>query len=254
MQKPMVLVLLDLEQSPAELLESAAVITKKVDGRLQALHIRMPIEAIEQANQFSAKKEFYAHYQNTKEQLEPIIEKVSIKEELPIDYSLIYGHVGNQIAEAIHQKQPDIVVLGKRKTKLGGLLGDRVTKTVLNTAPKSIYIVNTSAILNNFEGIAVGILEDTSSIKDDMLEAIVEKQNNKINFFGIGKSDKKTMDKNPEDSHYIFPENNASVSNMASYIKKTKTQLFCISKNALEQRESFARRLLPKLSTNVLLV
>jgi nucleotide-binding universal stress UspA family protein len=254
MQKPTILVLLDLKENSELLLEAGASLAKAVNGRLQALHIRTPLEAIEQENQLSAKKEFYQHYQSTKEQLEPMIERVSSQVELSIDYSLIYGNVSNQIKGVIEQKQPDFTVLGKRKSKLGGLLGDRITNTVLNIAKNTIYIVNPSEVLKNFEGITVGVLNDSRELSGMFSKSIVKKEGNKVNYFTIGKGDEEESAlKKSEGVFYVFPETSGAVNNMASYITKTNSQIFCIPKTALREKESFAKKLIPKLTTNVLL-
>ncbi|MEM6542218.1 MAG: hypothetical protein AAF634_13730, partial [Bacteroidota bacterium] len=213
--------------------------------KLKVVYVKAPLSVIQQENQFSAKKELFQDLRTTRSSLEALVQKYAPG----AAYEVVYGNLKNNVLEALSQNDPDIIVLGKQSRKLGGILGDRVIDTLLNSKSKaSILIVDAAQPIPGSEKLSVGILKGNSATELGILESIFQNDAKQIRYFSI---EDQTASVPRERNHFIFSKGSNAIANMIEYTVKTKTELFCIPRG-MEAR--FPKKMLHKLKANVLLV
>ncbi|MDG1572909.1 universal stress protein [Robiginitalea sp. M366] len=237
-----VLALTTLDESSRILLDQAARIAEKMQVPLAVLHVKEPAKAIRQDNQFSAKKELYQDYGNTAEQLKALCKDLPV----PATCNLIYSHISSGVRETIRESNPHVVVLGRRRPKLGGLLGDRLTEWVLEEARGSVLIVDLEKGLHSE---TVGVFADRGEIELEPWDALLEMESDAMRYFSV-KQDSLPQTR-VSGNHFVFTDEGDALERLTAFADKVPTGLFCIPKGV---NRSLAKKMIGKLQGSLLVV
>lgn len=241
-----ILAFVDLSQNAINVLTAGNSLAKQLQGRLKVVYVKAPLAVVQQENQFSAKKELFQDLRTTQSRLEALVGEYAPG----ASYEVVYGNIKNNVLEAIAESDPDIIVLGKRSRRLGGIIGDRVTDTLLNSKGKaSVLIVDASQPIPGSEKLSIGVLKGESDTELGILDSIFQNDAKQIRYFSI--ENQATAAGSKEQNHFVFSSGSNAIANMIEYTAKTNTQLFCIPKG---MEAHFPKKMLYKLKTNVLLV
>ena len=132
-KKYRIVVLSDLKKSSVATLESTVEMAKMIGGEIEVFHVKRPAEVIDIENQLSAMRTINQEHLTIDKKMQRLIKPISKNREIGIKYSFTFGNVKNEIGDYIRENRPDIVVLGKKKSKSFGLIRDRISEYVLNT-------------------------------------------------------------------------------------------------------------------------
>ncbi|PWL38909.1 hypothetical protein DKG77_11790 [Flagellimonas aquimarina] len=255
------LVLIDLSQASEIALINAIQLAKVIDGRVEVLYVKAPADVVKHENALSAMRTIHQDSRSTKAQLQEFIEGISAKEEYPITSRIAYGNIKSSIKEHLSDSQPDIVVLGKRKSKLTNFLGKGITEFVLSECNVNVLIVGEDHKLHSFKDLSLGIYGN--KVEESNLGVIndLNKQTTKpLKLFSVrGPQDEAIEEESStkETVSYVFSEGANALDGLASYVLKTNTQLFCITKKqtkGLSFQPDSARQIAKKLDIPVLIM
>ena len=101
-----------------------------------------PTAIIEKESQLSAIRTINQKYNDTSKEIEKFIKPISDTYKITINSSHAFGNLKNEISNYISENKPDIIVLGKRKSKVLSILGDNITDFILKTFDGIIMIAS----------------------------------------------------------------------------------------------------------------
>jgi len=127
-----ILVLSDLKDSFSTTLKSAVSLGKMIHGDIDFYYVKNASDVVKRDNQLSAMRTINHEYTTIDKKIKSIIKSYSKNYDVNINYKFSFGSVKNDIGSHIEEQKPDIIVLGKRKSKIANLTGDNITDFVLN--------------------------------------------------------------------------------------------------------------------------
>ena len=113
-------------------------------------------------NQLSAIRTINGDYLEMENRIKSIVDAFSKDHSMPIKYSFSIGNLKNEIAQYINEEKPDIIVLGKKKTKLFNLTGDNLIQFVLDQYDGPIFLTDENNILNLNNELSLGVLNSNT--------------------------------------------------------------------------------------------
>ena len=235
-KKYKILVLSDLKESTSTTLKSTINLATMINGEIDLFYVKKPTEIIENDNQLSAVRsinEKHAHIERT---IQDIVEPISKAHDIKVDYSFSFGNVKNEIENYIKASKPDIVVLGKRKSKVFNFAGDSITHFVLNRYNGVVVIASDSMALEVNEGLSLGILNSTGeTINVDFAKDLLSHSQEPLKSFRIVKNSTEFSEGetggNRAMIEYVFEKRNNAVRNLSKYLTKSNINLLCIDRN-----------------------
>ncbi|MEQ5791825.1 universal stress protein [Muricauda sp. NFXS6] len=221
-KKYRIAVLLDMSKSSAFVLTSAVELAKQMDGTIEVVHVK-PGRAIRQAN---------PNFESTKAEIQEMINQMGEERQLPITYKLEYGHVKHRIRDYLALQKPDILVLGKRRPRMG-LFFESITDFVINqTRNTNVLILGEDDKFHTFKDINLGFFG--TELEESDLEVIKDLQRDSekpVRHFEISEdtSQKRIFPWNKTVS-YKFGKSTNAMDGLVNYVSRTHTQLLCVPK------------------------
>lgn len=225
-----ILVLSDLTKSAASTLRSSANLAKIIDGNLEFFCVKKPTDIVKKENQLSAIRTINQKYNIIGKEIEKIVKPISDIYNLPIKYNYTFGNLKNEISNYISIHKPDIIVIGKRKSKILGILGDNISDFILKIFDGIIMIASDKYELAISDQLSVGILNDPKQLKSkDFIESLIAVSKSPPKVF-------KTLEKSSSEKEnssyfskktieYVFEKGDNTLKNIANYSTKSKTNL-----------------------------
>lgn len=263
-KKYKIVVFSDLKNSNCSELKSAISLAKLINGEIELFYVKKPIQVVESDNQLSAMRTINSEYTDIKKQLNELVEPLITEYKFPIRSSFVIGNVKTELDAYVKKHNPDIIVLGRRKSKFLNLGGDSITEYILANFNGTVMISSDKNSLEPNKELSLGLLNDTEhlnaiSFAEDLLK---HTQKPLKTFKVLKKSDtvfeeKKSTDIKTVD--YVFDENDESIKNLSNYILKNNINLlyFNSGKNNMKKGVSLpitsVRDMVSKLNVSLLL-
>ena len=259
-----ILVLSDMKRSTSTVLKSAVSLAKMINGDIQMFYVRKPTDIVAKENQLSAMRTINKEYPKTEKKIQEIIEPISNEYDVNIQSSFSFGNVKNEILLYIKENNPDIIVLGKRKTKTFNIVGDRVTDVILKTFEGVIMIADGNNTLDPNGQFSLGVLNNAkNAFNIDFAENLLENTQKPLKSFKIIKNStdlKETETSFPEieTREYVFESNDNAINNFSNYLVKSQVNLLCLNRDKqyskkAESINSSIKDLVNKLNVSVLI-
>lgn len=245
------LVLIDQTKSSYTALRNAVNLAKVVDAGIDVLYVKPPTQVVEHDNQIAVMRKLEEDRIASKKALQKLVSTISESENIPVIYSFTFGNVIAEIQNHITKTQPDIVVIGKRKTKMINFLGDGLTSYLLKNHKGEILISGDEKNLGSYTNVSLGFLDDVSMSNEIKITQDLRENSSKP--FTLFKFKKTNSVSKTEDSSLKSKEQ-ARVANtkvfefevgadnsdsLSKYIKKNKIELLCIKRTKdLKQSKS----------------
>lgn len=259
-----ILVLSDMKRSTSTVLKSAVSLAKMINGDIHMFYVRKPTDIVAKENQLSAMRTINKEYPKTEKKIQEIIEPISNEYDVNIQSSFSFGNVKNEILLYIKENNPDIIVLGKRKTKTFNIVGDRVTDVILKTFEGVIMIADGNNTLDPNGQFSLGVLNNAkNAFNIDFAENLLENTQKPLKSFKIIKNStdlKETETSFPEieTREYVFESNDNAINNFSNYLVKSQVNLLCLNRDKqyskkAESINSSIKDLVNKLNVSVLI-
>ncbi|MEW7292139.1 universal stress protein [Aquimarina sp. 2304DJ70-9] len=250
------LVLIDLSKASENVLKNAVQLSKVLKGSLEVFYVKAPADVVSYENQYSAIRAIQEDTRRAQARLKKMIRKIEKEENVLITFQIAYGNIKNAIKEKIVKVQPDLVLLGKRKSKLINFLNHGITNFILKKCSANILIAGQDDKFHSYRDIMLGVYG--SILQDEGIEVINDlnqKNTSPIRFFSVKNQDNKRqagLKQTKEGVSYVFSEGTNALDGLASYISRTNMQLFCIPRKY--GIKASVRQMVDKLDIPVLFV
>lgn len=256
-----IVVLADLKKSTSATLKSTISLAKMIDAEVHFFHVKSASDVVERENQLSAMRAINHDYTATDKKIKKIIQEVSDNHQISINYSFAFGNVKHELASYIEEMQPNIIVLGKKKSSLINLGGDKIIQFILKQFDGPILIADTNNCLQPNEKLSLGMLNNVDSIFDasSLSEALLSNTEQPIKSFKIVNKSSEIGTTNNSNSidtiQYIFEENDNTIENLSNYILKNNINLLCIDRSESDAKTTTqnVKSIIKKLDVSLLL-
>tara|TARA_R110002049_G_scaffold62212_1_gene166517 strand:+ start:466 stop:1278 length:813 start_codon:yes stop_codon:yes gene_type:complete len=228
-----ILVLSDLNKATSTLLKSTISLAKMVDGSIDFLCVKKPSEIVEKENQLSAIRNINQEHFAMKKEIINLIAPISNEYNININHTLSYGNVKSEIDTYIKEYKPDIIVIGKRKSKMLNLIGDNITNFVFKKHSGVIMISANENALEPNKKLALGLLNDMEDSFEFAKYLIAHTQKPVKSFKVVKQSNilKETTNvNNKENVEYVFEDNDNTIENLSNYLSKNNINLLCVNR------------------------
>lgn len=229
------LVLSDLHTSLSTMLKSTVGLAKMINGEIEVFHVKKPSDIVASENQLSAMRTINSTHKTIDKKIRNLITPIEKDLGKNIPYSFEFGNVKNEIGAYIKKRRPDIIVLGKRKSKPFNLIGDSITKFVLNAHDGVVLITTDNDVLLPNKEISLGVLNSSKpflnlAFAEDLMKHIQKpmKSFKIIKNSTAAKEESRAMGK--ETIEYVFEHNDGTIKNLSNYIAKNNISLLSIDR------------------------
>ncbi|RDY61575.1 universal stress protein [Flagellimonas nanhaiensis] len=234
--KYQILVLSDLSPDSNISLLNAVELARTINASVEVLHVKAPLDVVKGDNQLSAIRTIHKDNRSTESRLRSQIEDVVAKANIAVAHKIAYGNVKSTIKNYLSEKQPDIVVLGKPQTVLGKLLDKGVTNFVLNECNVNVLISGDEIKQGGFKDLSLGFYGRSISDmnQSELLDDLNKQTTKPLRMFSVNDGQNASEENSTEGERrnivsYVFSEGKNALEGIVSYVKKTNTELFCIS-------------------------
>lgn len=241
-----IVVLSDLTKSSESALKSAVSIAKMINGRIEMFSVKKPVDIVKMDNQLSAMRTINSEHKTIKRKMQNLASSTSEKYNIDITYLFEFGNVKNKIEEYLTDQKPDLVILGKRKSKTFNLMGDGITDFVLNRHSGPIMITPNNKALEPNKEVILGMLNSPKPSNNlEFAEDLMEHTHKPLKSFKIIKnkssSPKQPLPKDRKTIDYVFEYSDNIIKNFSTYMSKNNIDLLCMDR---EKKSSNATTIL----------
>lgn len=229
-----ILVLSDLKSTSKTTINSAVSLAKMIGGTVNLFHVKTPSEVVKRDNQLSAIRSINEEHYQIRNKMQEYILPISDAYEIPISFNFAIGNVKNEIENYINETQPDIVVLGKSRTKRFKLMGEGIAHFILNNYDGMIYIVSEKNPIEPNKKMVLGMLSNNEdSLNIAFAEDLMANIDKPIKSFKIRKKtdvSTKNIDTNKKTVEYLFEHGDNVFKNLSKYLTINNINLLWITR------------------------
>jgi len=230
-----ILILSDLKDSTQNTLKSAVSLAKMLKVDLEFFHVKKPTDIVEQDNQLSAMRAIGKEHVTTEKRIQDLLSSMTNDYDIKINSSFTFGNVKSEIENYIDMIKPDIIVLGKKKSKTIKLKSDNITDFVLKKYNGAILIASEQNSLEPNKELFLGLLNGIEeSFELDFAEDLMKYTSKPLKLFKIVKrpfdSIKIKKNANIKTVDYVFEQNDNSINKLSNYLVKNNINLFCLNR------------------------
>lgn len=236
MKKYKILVLSDLKSSAVNTLKSSISLAKMTNGQIDFFYVKNPTDIVERENQLSAIRTINKEHIIINKKIQNLINPIADEYGIKINYSFTFGNLKNEVSTYIKEHQPDIIVLGKRKSKTLNFVGDNMTQFVLDKHDGVIMLATNKNPLEPNHEISLGVLNSHEDLfKLDFSTRLIDHVQKPLKSFKIVKNSKVTQNKSIlEDQktiEYVFVHSDNTIKNLSNYLNKNNVNLLYIDRD-----------------------
>jgi hypothetical protein len=225
-----ILVLSDLNETTSNVLKSSVSLAKIVDTDINFLYVKKPTEIVESENQLSAMRTINEDYLSTNNKIEFLIRSISENHNVNINHTYAIGNLKKEIGKYIDDDNPDIIVLGKRKSKALSFIGDNITQFILKKHKGTIIIVDDKNVLELNKELHIGLFNSTMTNSKFTDTLINSTQKNILSFKINGNSPPLKEELSEKKVEYVFIEGDRVLKNISNYLSKRKINLLFVDR------------------------
>ncbi|QOD59712.1 universal stress protein [Polaribacter haliotis] len=223
-----ILVLADVDKSTSEILKKGVDLANVVQGEIDFFCVKKPTDVVEKESQLSAMRSINKTFIETDNQIKKMINDVSVNS-IPINHKISFGNLKDEIRYQIKETKPDIVLLGKRKSKILSFFGDNVINLILKEFNGTILIVSEENPLEAKEEISLGLLNNVNLSENRFMETLASYSNKPLKSFQINPVEKKIS--NPNNTvEFVFEGGDNTIKNVNNYLSKNKIDLLFLNR------------------------
>ncbi|QVY64437.1 universal stress protein [Polaribacter sp. Q13] len=255
-KKYKILVLSDLNKSTGKTIKSSISIAKIVNADINFFYVKKPTEVVEKESQLSAMRTFNKEYFSIDKTIKGLITPIAKEYQININYSFTIGNLKNEIENHINENKPDIIVLGKRKTKIVNFMRDNITQFILKKHKGTIVITDDTNPLEPNKELSLGSLNQTKS-KNVIIENILSSSKKPLTSFKILDSSSNLKDesfsKDKNTTEYVFEKGDNVVKNISTYLSKSSINLLLVNRNHSNMTKSNIKEVINNLNCSLIL-
>jgi ABC-type enterochelin transport system substrate-binding protein len=95
------------------------------------------------------------------------------------------GNIQNCILDKVKEIQPNLIILGKRKSKFLDFIGDKVTQFVIDNCDTSVLICSSNREVHYFSDLSLGFFGEAIEKSDFQIINHLNESTRSVRYFGI---------------------------------------------------------------------
>jgi len=225
-----ILVLSDLNKTTSNTIKSGVSLAKIIGADINFLYVKKPTEVVKNENQLSAVRTINKDYLSTNKKIKDLIRHISENYNVNINHTFVIGNLKNEIGKYIDDNKPDIIILGKRKSKVINFIGDNITQFILKKHKGTIVIVDDKNVLEPNKELYIGLFNSTSA-NSKFTDKIINSTQKPLKSFKISENSyslKDSLGKNTVE--YVFAKGDNVIKNISNYLSKSKINLLFVDR------------------------
>jgi hypothetical protein len=237
-KKQKILVLSDLNKSTINTIKSSVSIAKIVNADINFFYIKRPVEVVKKESQLSAIRTINQECFSIDKTIKSLLEPISKDYNVNIEHTFKIGNLKDELALYIEENKPDIIILGKRKTKIVNFWGDNLTKFILKKHKGTIIIADDSNPLEPNKELSLGMFNITN-IKGNTIESFVNASEKPlISFNVLENSQEETISNDKKTIEYIFEKGDNAIKNISNSLTKSNVNLLFVKRDLDKKNKS----------------
>tara|TARA_R110000868_G_scaffold343120_6_gene604198 strand:+ start:1006 stop:1857 length:852 start_codon:yes stop_codon:yes gene_type:complete len=228
-------------------LKSAASLAQMINGEIEVLNVTKPTAVIGKDNQLSAMRSLNREYILTEKRMKDILSPIIDNYGVPVKYSSTFGNVKNEIDRYLRENNPDIIVLGRHKSKHFNTAENRIINFVLSVFKGTVLIVPHDKGLEPGMKLGIGALNCSEAVfNSSFTEELFLHAKSVLKSFNIVESSnvlpqtgsslgRKTI-------NYVFDNNENTVNNLPVYLSISNIDLLFLD-GGKKEKEDISRLL-----------
>lgn len=225
-----ILVLSDLNKTTSNTLKSSVSLAKIVDTDINFLYVKKPTEVIKKENQLSAMRAINKDHLVSNKKIKDLIKPISENYNVNINHTFTIGNLKNEIDKYIDDNKPDVIILGKRKSKVINFIGDNIIQFILKKHKGIIVIVDDKNVLEPNKELQIGLFNSTKA-NSIFTNNIVKSTKKPLKSFKIAEDSNSLKEEVGEKtSEYIFTKGDNALKNISNFISKSKINLLFVDR------------------------
>lgn len=228
-----ILVLSNCGRKTSTTLSIAIELAKLINGAIDVFGVESFKRLNSESSQMAVLRDLTVLKESLKERLKKPIEKLILKEDVPIIYNASIGNLAETVRKYILLTKPDLVVLGNSKKLRNRWFRSTLLQTVLHhhkgvtlvTGPKGLIIKNNR--------LSFGFIDQFEE-NHPVMKTLLKKTKGTHRIFQFNSNKKPNLDEQIQDHVlYDFVNNQGVNTNYSKYIKNDKIHLLCIKKEGI---------------------
>jgi nucleotide-binding universal stress UspA family protein len=226
-----ILVLSDLNKSVSKTLLSSVSLAKIVNAKINFLYVKKPTDVVEQDSQLSAMRTINQEYFSIDKKIKELIKPISESYNVAINHTFTIGNIKNEIEKYIDENKPDIIVLGKKKSRIVSFLGDNITQFILNKHNGAIVIADENNVLEPNKELSLGLFNSINTSNSFVAKIIASTQKPLKSFKILESSTNSEKVLNDEKIvEYVFEKGDNVIKNISNYLTKSNVNLLFVNR------------------------
>lgn len=228
-----ILVLSDLKEGTNSTIKNAVNLSKIINADIEFFHVKKPTDIVERESQLSAMRIINKEHLIIEKRIKSIIEPISKSYDINIKSSFAFGNVKSQINDCIESSNPDIVVLGKRKSKSIKFIGDNITDHVLSIYKGEVMIASNDNGLEPEGQLTLGFFNAKNKFFNlKFIDELLRQTSKPLRSFNIGDMSNEKEEHNTDYKviDYVFEKNDNVFNTLSNYLVKNDVNLLCLNR------------------------
>lgn len=249
-----ILVLSDLNKSANKTLNSSISIAKIVDADIHFFYVKKPTEVVDKESQLSAMRNINKEYFSIDKKMKEFINPISKSHNVSINYTFTIGNLKNEIGKYIDENKPDIIFLGKRKSKILNFMGDNITEFILKKHKGTIVITDDKNTLEPNKELSLGLF-NISNTKDPFTQSIINATQKPLTSFKILENSKNLKEEvlSKKRVEYVFEKGDNVLKNISSYLLKSNINLLFVNREKNNSTKTNIKEVINNLDCSLIL-
>jgi len=223
-----ILVLSDLNKTTSNTLKSSVSIAKIVDADINFLYVKEPTEVVKSENQLSAMRTINEDYLSTNKKISDLLKPISENYNVNISHTFTIGNLKNEIENYINDVKPDIIILGKRKSKVLNFIGDNIIQYIIKKHKGTIVIVDDKNVLEPNRELHIGLFNNTNA-NSKLVNTLINSTQKSLKSFKIAENPHPFNEElGKKTAEYVFAKGDNVIKDISNYLSKSKTNLLLV--------------------------
>ncbi|MBD3661712.1 MAG: hypothetical protein HUJ11_05995 [Arenibacter algicola] len=237
----------DLQGDISSLIKSAVSLAQVIKGEIEILKVTKPSAVIGKENQLSAMRSLNREYILTDKKMKDILSPIIDNYGIPVNYSSTFGNIRNEIDRYLRENNPDIIVLGRHKSKHFNTAENRIINFVLGVFKGTVLIVSHDKGLEPGMKISIGSLNCSEAVfNSSFIDELFLHANSTLKAFNIVESSDVLPQKGSsigrKTINYVFDHNENTVNNLPVYLSISNIDLLLLDRG-IKEKDDISRLL-----------
>ena len=259
-----ILVLSDLKSATNSTLKSAVNLAKLVNGDLDFFHVKKATEIVSTDSQLSAMRTINESHTKTRVEIKQLLDSVSKEYDIKISRNHAFGNIKNEISEYIKATNPDIIVIGQRKSRSFKIAKNSITDLVIKEHNGITFVASEQNTFEPNKDFSLGVLNEVNgSNSKELIDSLISQSSRPLKSFNISNTtdvaDNNDSIAKKGSVNYVFEKSDNAISTISNYLSKNNIDLLYlnkqggIEKNSSDKNKFNIHEVITKMKTSLLI-